>query len=175
VETFTPTPPPLPTFTAAAPDTATPIAPPTEVPQNPPTVQPVTSGNGTTISVTIPVPQAKIIVGGRTFDPVAINACSGTPTTQYVCVTQPLNVAVPRVFAGPGDAAQVIFSGPRPTSITFSILSSDGSQVIGTAQIRPDNLILVNLPPVVNNYVITVEFVYPEGKATYFFRLGIGT
>jgi hypothetical protein len=170
---------------AAAQPTAVPTVVPTVVP---PTVAPNATINadatavpapvsvspiGTAISATVPVPPATIIVSGRSYEPIAVNVCAVNPSGETVCVNRPANSTQVRIFAAPGEAAQVAFSGPHPTAIVLTVFSSDGSKVIGKVDIRPDNLILYNLPAVPGNYVISVEFTYPDGKASYFYRLAI--
>ena len=45
--------------------------------------------------------------------------------------------------------------------------------MLSKQDVRPDNLVLYNLPTTAGNYVISAEITYPEGKATYYYRLAI--
>lgn len=182
--------------TTAAP-TATqvpPTVPPTVAPTIPPTTAPPTASNGTpgqppaavTVVVTaetsgteLPpistatVPPLQLIVGGRNYDFIAVNACAVGAGGSTLCVNQPANANAPRVVALPNDAAQIAFQGPRPTAIQVSILTSDGVKTISSTALPPDNLSLYTLPANAGSYVLAIEITYPSGKATYYYRLDI--
>ncbi len=150
------------------------IAPPTVAS----TPVPPTAASNTGTNVTVPeinVPPVELIVNGRTFDPIAVNTCVQGSGGETVCINRPTNTTVQRVFAAPGDVAQINFKGPRPTSITVTQLSSDGTKTIGKQTIQGDNLVLYTLPSVNGNFVLDIQIVYPQGKVDYFFRLAIGS
>jgi hypothetical protein len=164
---------------------------PTEAPTAtlvPPTMPPVATEQPTAIPIattSVPVtatsvaastaPEQAIIVAGRSYDPIAVNACVLGPDGGQTCTSRPYNAAAERVLAAPGDTAQVVFKGPRPTAITVSILSADGIGLINKQSLPPDNLALYILQQLPGNFVLSVEIVWPQGKATYFYRLTIGS
>ncbi len=186
VETATAVPPTVaPTATIAPttePPTPTSGSAPIQPTIAPPTVAstpvPPTAASNTGTNVTVPeinVPPVELIVNGRTFDPIAVNTCVQGSGGETVCINRPTNTTVQRVFAAPGDVAQISFKGPRPTSITVTQLSSDGTKTIGKQTIQGDNLVLYTLPSVNGNFVLDIQIVYPQGKVDYFFRLAIGS
>jgi hypothetical protein len=174
-----------------------PTVPPTEVPtivpptqETFPTITPIPTSTGEAVSgqptlafppteSSIPAssvaPAAIVMVGGREFEPVAISACVLGEGGEQTCINRPSNAAVERIFAAPGDAAQINFGGPRPTTINVSLLSSDATSQISKTSVSPDNLILIGLPTEPGSYVLTVEISWPNGKATYYYRLVIGS
>jgi hypothetical protein len=138
----------------------------------PPTVVTVNTGNSVSIP-TINVPPVTLIVNGRSFEPIAVNTCVQGSQGETICVNRPTNTVVQRVFAAPGDVAQIKFDGPRPTSMTVTQLSSDGTRTIGKQTVQADNLVLYTLPAANGNFILDINIIYPNGKADYFFRLAI--
>ena len=147
------------------------VVPPTVVPLA--TEQPTLAPLATEAAAPSTAPAQAVIVGGRSYDPIAVNTCllGGTEP----CTSRPYNAAAERIFAAPGDTAQVVFKGPRPTAITVSVLSADGITLINKQPLPPDNLVLYTLQDMPGNFVLSVEIVWPQGKATYFYRLTIGS
>ncbi len=158
-------------FPTVTPGTVSGGAVPTEQPTSaafPPTATLAVSG------VNI-APAAVVIVGGRTFDPIAVSACVLGDAGEQTCVNRPSNASVERVFAAPGDVAQINFPGPRPTTLSVSLLSSDATQVIDKQTLTPDNLVLYMLPTTPGSFVLSVDVTWPNGKSTYYYRLVIGS
>ena len=114
------------------------------------------------------------IVAGRTYDPIAVNICVKGSQDETVCVSRPTKTTIQRILAVPGSVAQFNFQGPRPTAITVTQYSSDGSTLIGKQTLLPDNLVLYTLPGNTGTFVLNVEITYPDGKANYYFRFNIG-
>jgi hypothetical protein len=153
-----------------APTVAPPTATPLPLPTNVPTTVPVTDGG---ITATIPIPPVRLIVGGRRYEAIAINACAVGSTGETICINRPAQSAVLRIEAASGDAAQVDFGGPRPTAFVLTFYTADGTKVLSKQEVRPDNLVLYNLPTNAGNYVVSAEISFPDGKATYYFQLAI--
>ncbi len=120
-------------------------------------------------------PELTMTVGGRTYEPIAVNACVLGQDGSTTCVNRPRNAAAERMFAAPGDVAQVSFKGPRPLAVTVTIASSDGTAVLNKQNLRPDNLMLYTLPSTGGNYVLAVEVAWSTGKSTYYYRLTVGS
>jgi hypothetical protein len=155
---------------------------PTEAPTAtvvPPTIPPVVTEQPTAAPVAteaaVPstAPAQAVIVAGKSYDPIAVNAC--LPGATEPCTTRPYNAAAERIFASPGDTAQIVFKGPRPTAITVSTRSADGITLINQQSLPPDNLVLYIVQDMPGNFVLSVEIVWPQGKATYFYRLTVGS
>lgn len=178
--TQTPTATVPPTMTVAP--TATPI-PPTNTPTAiPPTDTPTevpspTAVPGISVLTSSPngiVPTLSLLVGGKTFNPVAITAVLQDSSGALITVTRPLDTSTPFVIATAGSDAQVQFSGPQPVSELITLLSADASKVIVQQPITaPNTLILYTLPAKAGLYALYVAVQWPQGQATYIFRLQI--
>ncbi len=169
---------------------ATPVPPaitelPTETPSNPNPTTPGTvtpalpvqgSGPGQGNIELIPgisVPPATLIVEGRTFDAIAVNSCIEGAQGETICINRPTNTTSITAFGVAQDVAQINFKGPRPSAITVSLFSSDGTTLVNKQSLQPDNLVLYTLPSAAGNFVLDVDVVFPGGKATYYFRLNL--
>ncbi len=166
-----PTETPVPTETPTSVIVATPTPVPTQPPAPPATATPVSG----IAAAGVNVPDLLLIVGGRNFEPVAVSACTRNPDGSQVCVDRPLRPTVSRVQAAPGTVAQINFKGPRPASVSANLFNNDGITLLNKQALAPDNLVLYTLPTATASYVLSVEIVYSGGKASYFYRLTIGS
>jgi hypothetical protein len=182
-----------PTIAASlVPPTATPLPVPTETPAPSQEAPTATSLAGATLEPTLeatPVvvivtatpggtsvaPASTVIVAGRSYEPIAISACVLGEGGEQTCGNRPRNAAAQRIFAAPGDVAQINFKGPRPTSVIVSIATADGTTILNKANLAPDNLMLYTLPTTPGSYILAVEISWPLGKSTYYYRVTIGS
>ncbi len=162
--------------------TQTPTLVPTIVPPAPTLVQPATTTPAAPVlatpgaAETSVAPDLAIIVGGRSYDPIAISACVLGQAGEQTCVNRPRNANADRILAAPGDVAQINFKGPRPSNIAVTVASADGLTTIDKQNLQqPDNLSLYTLPSNPGSYVLSVEIAWPLGKSTYYFRLVVGS
>lgn len=118
-------------------------------------------------------PAMTLVVSGRNYTPIAVSACVLGDGGEQTCVNRPQNAAAQRIVAGMGDVAQINFKGPRPISALVNIASSDGTTILNKQSLRPDNLMLYNLPTTPGSYILSVEVTWPMGKATYYYRLAV--
>ncbi len=147
------------------------VGPDTPVPPTATSSAPIIDTSGIPGMTVYPVVS---IVAGRTYDPIAVNICVKGSQDETVCVSRPTKTTIQRILAVPGSVAQFNFQGPRPTAITVTQYSSDGSTLIGKQTLLPDNLVLYTLPGNTGTFVLNVEITYPDGKANYYFRFNIG-
>jgi hypothetical protein len=182
-----------PTLAASpVPPTATPLPVPTDTLIPSPEAPTATSLAGATLEPTLgatPVvvivtatpggtsvaPASTVIVAGRSYEPIAISACVLGEGGEQTCGNRPRNAAAERIFAAPGDVAQINFKGPRPTSVVVSVATADGTTILNKATLAPDNLMLYALPTTPGSYILAVEISWPLGKSTYYYRLTIGS
>ncbi len=174
------------------PPTATPLPAPSETPAPSPEAPTATSQAGAILEPTLeatPIvvivtatpggtsvaPASTVIVAGRSYEPIAISACVLGEGGEQTCGNRPRNAAAERIFAAPGDVAQINFKGPRPTSVTVSIATADGTTILNKANLAPDNLMLYTLPTTPGSYILAVEISWPLGKSTYYYRVTIGS
>jgi len=121
----------------------------------------------------VSVPATVLIVEGRAFDAIAVNSCVQGTQGETVCVNHPTDTTSIAAFGVAGDVAQINFKGPRPTAVTVTLFSSDGTTVINKQTLQADNLVLYSLPSAAGDFVLNVDIVYPGGSATYYFRLNL--
>jgi hypothetical protein len=191
VPSATPTVPPTNTFTATATDTATFTATPTNTatftatftntptPTNTPTFTntptPTSTFTPTPTPTNTPLaPELIIRVGGRDFAPIRLTVSFTGNEGDAVTVSRANREGSFRVLASPADAAQIIFTGPRPSALRVSVLSSDGLTQLSSEALTPDNLVLYTLPSQAGAYVVAVEVQFSQlgnVKALYYFRL----
>lgn len=171
--TFTPTP----TFTA----TFTPTFTFTPTPTNTPTFTftPTNTFTPTPTATNTPLaPDLIIRVGGRDFAPIRLTVSFTGSEGDAVTVSRANRAGSFRVLASPADAAQIIFTGPRPAALRVTLLSSDGLTELNSQALSPDNLVLYTLPSEPGAYVVAIEVQFSQlgtVKATYFFRLVVNS
>ncbi len=177
VATRTATKAPTKAATAAQPPTIAPTATPTLIPTIEPTVEPTIAptDSGPTVAPTLPfsdlAPAMTISVGGKSYQPIAVNACLQNPDGEQVCINRPVNANAKYAVSAPDSDSLIIFGGPRPTSELITLRNSDGTAIIAQQSVKPDNLALYTMPKKPGTYVLTVEVQWEKGKATYFFRV----
>jgi hypothetical protein len=120
------------------------------------------------------VPTLSLTIGGTAYDPVAVTAVLQDTSGALITVTRPLDSSSPLVVATAGSDVQVQFNGPQPVSELITLLNADASKVIAQQPITPPNpLILYALPTKPGLYALYVAVQWPQGQATYIFRLQI--
>lgn len=165
--------PPTATVAATSIPIATSVTAIAAVPTTIPGVAPTVTPSGVMLNLTQFVPTLNITTSGKQYDPVAISATLQTEDGTQIAITRPINANAPYIRAAAGSDAQIIFSGPRPTSEVVTVLNSDATKTLNQQTVTPDNLVLYTLPAQAGIYVITVDVKWPSGKAIYYFRAAV--
>lgn len=119
------------------------------------------------------MPPLTLLANGTEYGPVAVNALVTGPDGQALAINQPLDPPIQRIAAAPGTIAQVIFRGARPGSVIASLLTPDGETLLNLTRLPADNVSLYTFPASSGAYLLAIEIVFPQGSATYLFRLAI--
>jgi hypothetical protein len=167
-DTATPLPP-------TATDTATPLPSPTLAPTftpGGPILLPTNTPIGTPVMAG-PAPLLTLLAQGVEYTPIAVSACVVDSAGQQTCVNQPLDAPRPVVVAAPGAVAQMTFNGPRPTAVVVNVFSGNGLTLQRTDRLPADNVALFVMPGLPGTYVLQFEVNWPDGTATYFYRLSL--
>lgn len=174
---------PLPTDTNTPTATFTATATPTDTPTNTPTFTntptatftPSDTLTPTPTSTNTPIaPELSLRVGGRDFFPLRTISTFIDAQGDEVTVNRANRGGTFRVVAAPGEAAQIFFPGPRPSSISVTLLTGDGLRELERVTLSGDNLLLYVLPSTPGSYVLTVEVQFGDRRAVYFFRVTVG-
>ncbi len=170
--------------------TEAPTEVPTEVPtQMPATEPPPTAALPTPITVppsAVPTsapapgvdfaqnPPAMVVVnGGRRFLPSGTQYCYRDASGREVCVDAPASPESERILVASGDTIRLDAEGTGPFSMTITLSSSDRSQEFQRVELPGSNISLYTIVGNPGNYVLVIDTVWPEGTATYYFRLQI--
>jgi hypothetical protein len=176
--TVAPTASPIPT--TAVPPTATPvpatIAPTTAAPTSTPVPLPTltqSAANGLPAPDTV-VPPMTLTIGTKEYKPIAIEGCEVRTGGLKICVSGPVNTNATIVEAIAGSDAIYIFKGTQqPTEVKLVTFGADGTRPLSQTPAPAGNVVLVTMPTTPGIYVLSIEVVYPSGRATYFFRVSV--
>ncbi|MFQ3536521.1 MAG: hypothetical protein SNJ58_11650 [Aggregatilineales bacterium] len=161
------TPQPSPTLLPEATATLLPVDSPTPLP----TPSPTPTSTATLVPLTdLGYPNVQLLIGDVAFTPIALVGCLNLPSGQR-CLSTPLEAPITRVVSAAGSIAQLEFVGAQPEAVVVNLFESDGVVLIGS-QVLPLSPIPVYILPIeAGTYVLSVEVIWLEGNATYFFRL----
>ncbi len=115
-------------------------------------------------------PSVQIVIGDVAFAPVALVGCLNLPSGQR-CLSTPLEAPITRVVGAAGSITQLQFNGVQPESVTANLFEADGVALLGSQALPLRPLPVYILPIEPGTYILGIEVAWPEGFATYFFRL----
>ncbi len=168
------TPQPSPTLLPEAAATLLPVDSPTPTPTPvitlPPPSPTPTPTPALALLTDLGYPNVQLVIGDVAFTPIALVGCLNLPSGQR-CLSTPLEAPIARVVGAAGSIAQLEFVGAQPEAVVVNLFEPDGVVLIGS-QVLPLSPIPVYILPIeAGTYVLSVEVIWLEGNATYFFRL----
>lgn len=163
--TLTVTPSPTATSTDTSTATSTPTNTPTVTPSATPTSTGIALGNG------LNIPKLAFMVGDKSFEPVAVTASIQDATGALITVTRPIDATSTLAHAPVATLAQFTFSGPKPISELATLQSGDASLLIAQQIIQPATTITYALPQKAGLYTLSMAVQWPQGSATYIYRI----
>jgi cell division septation protein DedD len=140
----------------------TPVPPPTTVP---PTVPPPVSG-----TEEMRPPAVVIINGGNRYLPSGIEYCMADTDS---CVDIPATAGSERLLIMSGVTLRIDAENNGPESMTVSLRSTDLSAEFQRDTIPGNAVSLHTVSGNPGNYVLHIEAQWPDGVASYYFRLQI--
>ncbi len=183
---------PLPEATTAAPTKAPtegvtetptetpPTQPPSPTPPPQPTLRP-TEPQPTALPTTAPtegpgsaedVPEVIAVNGGQNYVPSAVRFCP-QGTTEDACIDLPATAESERILVANGDTIRVDLASPGPSSLSLALANNSLTQEINRTELAGSTIALYTVSGDPGNYILVVSAQWPEGLATYYFRLQI--
>lgn len=156
--------------------TIQPTSVPTTLPaQSPPPspIPPATTAPASGGELAASPPEVLVINGGRQFLPSATRFCYRDAGGREVCVDAPASADSERVLVGNNSTIRIDSAGDGPLSMVFILGSSDQSEEFQRVEMPGSNVALFTISGEPGNYTLTIDTVWPEGTATYYFRLQI--
>lgn len=147
------------------------------LPTQPPTIAPMLPGPTATMPLSVDLsewpPSVLVVNGGRQFRPAGLHYCYNAADGQEVCVDQPVSPSADHVQINSGDTIRIDAAGVGPLSLSVILASTDLSQQFQRADLPGSPISLQTFSGSPGNYVLVVETTWPQGQATYYFRLQI--
>ncbi len=120
-------------------------------------------------------PEVIVINGGRRFMPTGLQYCYREAEGGEVCVDQPISPEGERILLNSGDTLRIDAAQGGPPAMAVTLRSTDLSQEYQRTELT-GNATAISLHTITGapgNYTLVVEADWPQGTATYYFRLQI--
>ncbi len=147
------------------------------LPTQPPTTAPVLPGPTATLPLSVDLsewpPSVLVVNGGRQFRPAGLHYCYNAADGQEICVDQPVSPSAEHIQINSGDTIRIDAAGVGPLSLSVILASTDLSQQFQRTDLPGSPISLQTFSGSPGNYVLAVETTWPQGRATYYFRLQI--
>lgn len=177
---------PTPAATTAAPtETPTevsPTVPPSPTPPPPPTARPTEVPATAIPSPTIAptegpagagnIPEVIAVNGGQNYVPSAVEFCP-QGAAEDACTEFPATAQSERILVANGDTIRIDLASPGPSSISLALANNSLSQELNRTDLAGSTIALYTVSGNAGNYILVVSAQWPNGVATYYFRLQI--
>ncbi len=110
--------------------------------------------------------------GGQNYVPSAVEFCP-QGAAEDACAEYPATAQSERILVANGDTIRIDLASPGPSIISLALANNSLTQEINRTDLAGSTMALYTVSGDAGNYILVVSAQWPNGVATYYFRLQI--